>query len=84
MLFRSYLHVNVVSDFRMRKNNPYYSTDGTRSVEGMKIIPLQTSEIKTIIEKGLTYRQLYALFDTAFYSDKAPREWYRENIVGSI
>ena len=77
----TYLHVNVVSDFRMRKNNPYYSTDGTRFVEGMKIIPLQTSEIKTIIEKGLTYKNIFLLFGDAFLSATAPNEWYRKEIV---
>ena len=77
----TYLHVNVVSDFRMRKNSPYYSTDGTRSVEGMKIIPLQTSEIKTIIEKRLTYKNIFLLFGEAFLSATAPNEWYRKEIV---
>ena len=55
----TYLHVNVISDFRMRKSNPYYSVDGARFVEGMKIIPLQTSEIKTIIKKRLMYNKQF-------------------------
>lgn len=44
----TYLHVNVVSDFRMRRNSEYYSADGTSVVKGMKIIPCRTFEIKTI------------------------------------
>ena len=72
----TYLHVNVISDFRMRKSNPYYSVDGTRFVEGMKIIPLQTSEIKTIIEKKLTYSYLYHIFEAAYNSTTAPNLWY--------
>mgnify|MGYP000775140242 FL=1 len=80
----TYLHVNVVSDFRMRKNNPYYSTDGTRFVEGMKIIPLQTSEIKTIIEKGLTYGNLYRIFEAAFTSTVAPNLWYGYEIENKL
>ena len=80
----TYLHVNVVSDFRMRKNNPYYSTDGTRSVEGMKIIPLQTSEIKTIIEKGLTYGNLYRIFEAAFTSTVAPNLWYNKEVIEKL
>lgn len=48
----TYLHINVVSDFRMRKSAPYYSSDGTRFVDGMKIIPLQTNEISAIIKKA--------------------------------
>lgn len=80
----TYLHVNVISDFRMRKNNPYYSTDGTRFVEGMKIIPLQTSEIKTIIEKGLTYGNLYHIFEAAFASTVAPNLWYGYEIENKL
>ena len=80
----TYLHVNVISDFRMRKNNPYYSSDGIRSVAGMKIIPLQTSEIKTIIEKGLTYSNLYRIFEAAFTSATAPNLWYEQRIIGGL
>ena len=80
----TYLHVNVISDFRMRKSNPYYSVDGTRFVEGMKIIPLQTSEIKTIIEKRLTYDNLYRLFETAYNSTTAPNLWYGREIKEGV
>ena len=80
----TYLHVNVISDFRMRKNNPYYSTDGTRFVEGMKIIPLQTSEIKTIIEKGLTYGNLYHIFEAAYISATAPNFWYKDELKNNL
>lgn len=80
----TYLHVNVISDFRMRKSNPYYSVDGTRFVEGMKIIPLQTSEIKTIIKKRLTYGNLYRLFEAAYNSTTAPNLWYHKEIVEEL
>lgn len=80
----TYLHVNVISDFRMRKSNPYYSIDGTRSVEGMKIIPLQTSEIKTIINKKLTYGNLYRRFEAAYNSTTAPNLWYHKEIVEEL
>ena len=80
----TYLHVNVISDFRMRKSNPYYSVDGTRFVEGMKIIPLQTSEIKTIIKKGLTYGNLYRLFEAAYNSTIAPNLWYGKEIIEHV
>ena len=80
----TYLHVNVISDFRMRKSNPYYSIDGIRSVEGMKIIPLQTNEIKTIIEKKLTYGNLYRIFEAAYNSTTAPNLWYGKEITDMI
>ena len=80
----TYLHVNVISDFRMRKSNPYYSIDGTRSVEGMKIIPLQTSEIKTIINKKLTYGNLYRRFEAAYNSTTAPNLWFGKEIIEHV
>jgi len=48
----TFLHINVVSDFRNRKTYPYFSNDGSKSVDGLKILPLQTSELKRILEKG--------------------------------
>ena len=80
----TYLHINVISDFRMRKSAPYYSSDGTQSIDGMKIIPLQTSEIKTIIEKRLNYTQIYKIFEDAFLSTIAPNKWYQTEIVNLI
>lgn len=80
----TYLHVNVISDFRMRKSNPYYSVDGTRFVEGMKIIPLQTSEIKTIIQKQFSYNQLYKIIEQAFQSSAVPNVWYKQEIIGGL
>ena len=80
----TYLHFNVISDFRMRKSMPYYSSDGTRSIDGMKIIPCQTMELKTIIQKQLTYAQLYQIFEQAYHTVIAPNEWYKQEIVNKI
>lgn len=77
----TYLHINVIGDFRGRKLMTYYSTDGTKSVDGMKIIPCQTTEIKTIIQRGITYAQLYRIFENAYQSALAPRDWYEKEIV---
>ncbi len=80
----TFLHVNVTSDFRIRKNAPYYSMDGSEFVNGMKIIPFQTSEIKTIIRKQLTYAQLYHIFEQAHQSNIAPNLWYQQEIVNRL
>lgn len=80
----TYLHINVISDFRMRKSAPYYSSDGTKSIDGMKIIPLQTSEITTIIKKKLTYKNIFLLFGEAFLSTTAPNVWYKKEIVEKL
>lgn len=80
----TYLHVNVVSDFRGRKNMLYFSSDGKKFVDSMKIIPLQTSEIKEIIVKGLTYMQLYSILDEAYKSSLLPNIWYQNEIISKI
>lgn len=79
------LNINVISDFRSRKTTPFYDPqDYSKFVDGMKIIPLQTSDLKKIIEKGKTYKELYPLFEAAFNSTLPPHEWYNQNIVESI
>lgn len=80
----TFLHVNVTSDFRSRKTTPYYSMDGSESVDGMKIIPFQTSEIKTIIQKNITYAQLYPIFEQAYQSNIAPNMWYQQEIAAKL
>lgn len=73
----NYLDINVISDFRSRKTTPFYDPqDYSKYVNGMKIIPLQTSELKKIVANGRTYKELYPLFEAAFYSTLPPHEWY--------
>ena len=45
-----------------------------------KCIPLQTSELKSIVMNRKTYFQLYRLFENAYSSTLLPHEWYRNNI----
>lgn len=72
-----HLNINVISDFRSRKTTPFYdSQDYSKSVNGMKIIPLQTSELKKIISNGKTYKELHPIFEEAFNSTLPPHEWY--------
>lgn len=80
----TFLHVNVVADFRGRKFMPYYSSDGTRSVNGMKIVPCNTEEIKTIIQRGITYAQLYRIFEEAHQANTAPNLWYDQEIKNKL
>lgn len=80
----TFLHVNVVADFRGRKFMPYYSSDGTRSVNGMKIIPCNAEEIKTIIQRGITYAQLYRIFEEAHQANTAPNIWYDQEIKNKL
>lgn len=81
----NYLNINVIADFRGRKNMPYYDTqDYSKSVQGMKIIPLQTSELKRIVSSGKTYKELYLLFQSAFDSELPPHEWYEACIGQTV
>lgn len=62
-----HLNINVISDFHSRKTTPFYNPqDYSKSIAGMKIIPLQTSELKKIVSNRKTYKELYSLFETTF------------------
>lgn len=77
----TYLDINVIADFRGRKNMPFYDTqDYTKSVDGMKIISLQTSELKAIIDDKKNYKQLYQIFNEAYISNLPPHIWYEKCI----
>ncbi|MBQ3490138.1 MAG: AlwI family type II restriction endonuclease [Clostridia bacterium] len=79
------LNINVISDFRGRKFMPYYdSQDYSRYVMGMKILPLQTSDLKNILLNGWTYRRLYRLFEEAHASLLPPHIWYGECLVSPL
>ena len=79
------LNINVIADFRSRKSIPYYDPqDYSKNVSGMKIIPLQISELKAILKGGKRYKDLYSLFDTAFNSALPPHEWYNQCISTQI
>ena len=81
----NFLNINVISDFRSRKTTPYYDPqDFSLRVSGMKIIPLQTRELKRIIQKQKKYKDLYLIFETAYQSSLAPHEWYNECIYSAI
>lgn len=73
----TYLDINVIADFRNRKTTPFYNThDYNQYVNGMKIIPLQTTELKQIIICGIKYKDLYPIFEEAYNSVIPPHLWY--------
>ena len=80
----TYLHINVVADFRGRKNMLYYSVDGSNCINSMKIIPCLTSEIKTILIKKINYSEIYNIFDKAYAANTKPNEWYEKNIITKL
>lgn len=78
----NYLDINVIADFRSRKTTPFYDTQNySKFVNGMKIIPLQTAELKKILTSGKKYKELYSVFDKAFNSTLPPHKWYANSMV---
>ena len=70
--------------FRGRKQMLYYSSDGEQCINGMKIIPLNTAELKNIIANSMTYDQLYPIFECAHQNNEPPKTWYENNIMRSL
>ena len=77
----TYLNNNVISDFRARRDMVYYNNAGTEYITGMKILPIQTTELKTLLKFDIRYPQIYKMFDDAYKSEGAPKEWYENSIV---
>ena len=78
------LLLNLVSDFRARKTTPYFSGKCEDFIDGTKILPLGTTELKTILMKGIKYKELYQLFEQAYQSDVKVKDWYGEAIVAEF
>lgn len=79
------LNINVVSDFRGRKNMIYYdSQDLSKFISGMKIIPLEIPELEKIIKNKRSYKELYPIFESAFNSNLMPHDWYQKMIADKL
>ena len=80
-----HLNINFISDFRSRKTTLFYDPqDYSKSIVGMKIIHLETAELKIIVSNRKTYEELYSLFETAFNSNLPSHEWYNIKINNSL
>lgn len=79
LFITTYLHRNVIADFRGRKENLYYGQND-EYIENMKIIPIDTDFLAHLLRYGETYRQLYPFFEAQYHSSLKPKEWY-ENMV---
>lgn len=77
----NYLDKNVISDFRGRKHMVFYDTkDDSQYVEGMKIIPLQTSDLRSILIAQKSYSDLYPKYEEAYQNNTPmlPLFWYKK------
>ena len=77
----TFLNHNVISDFRARRFMEYYNNAGTKYITGMKILPIQTTELKTLLRFDVKYPQIYKMLDAAYKTDGSPKEWYENSIV---
>ncbi len=74
------LNVNIISDFRGRKTYIWYdTTNHDHFIQGLKIIPLKTTDLKTILQNNLTYKDLYSHFEQVYQSPNMEAlSWYEE------
>lgn len=78
----SFLHINVIGDFRMRKMIMYCDPQNPdRYVSNLEIMPLCTNDLRCIIEHNIPYSRLYKHFSKAHEAmEMHPGKWY-ENYV---
>ncbi|MEI7475748.1 MAG: AlwI family type II restriction endonuclease [bacterium] len=80
-----YLDINVLNHFRGLKNNGYYNPrNHSQFVPNLKIIPLKTTELKSILLKNIKYSALYEHFKQAYNSNEPAHNWYQNNIKNII
>ena len=62
----------------------YYSSNSEDYIDGLNIVCLETSEIKTILEKSINYKELYLIFKNSLNSNTDERNWYKKEIKEKI
>ena len=78
----SFLNINVIGDFRLRKSVVYCDTQNPDNyVDGMKIMPLCTDDLRYIVEKQIPYFKLYQHFSNAYNAtENHPLTWYNKYV----
>lgn len=78
----NYLHINVLGNFRDWKHSTYYDPQNSNNkVRGMKIIPIETEDLKSIVKYHLTYTMLYVHFQKAYDSEEMDAQtWYEKYV----
>lgn len=75
------VNYNVISDFRLRKDMVYYSQDGARQVNGLKIFPLYTAQISDLLRVSASYPQVYRMLCQAYEASEEPKPWFEKWIA---
>lgn len=78
----SFLHINVIGDFRMRKMIMYCDPQAPdRYVSNLKIMPLCTNDLRCIVEHKISYSKLYKHFCKAYDAQEMhPQKWYDDYV----
>jgi hypothetical protein len=50
----------------------------------LKILPLATVELQSVLERGIDYKQIYELLESAYRSDKPVPIWYEHDVVEKL
>ena len=73
------LNVNVIADFRCKKSQPYYdSSDCSKHVDGLKIMPIDTKMLRRMLEKGVGYESICEIFEDHFNRSGDPVSWHND------
>lgn len=80
ILVSTTIHPSILSDFRGRKNQET-SLDGEFYVDGLKILPLDTNMIKSMLHNKLNYDSIYQILDNAHQSEVPLKNgWYKNTL----
>lgn len=80
-----YLDINVLTHFRSLKHVGYYDPQNyANHIPSLKVIPIKTNELKTIIQKGIKYKDLYSIMDKAFKNESSIPNWYGNELVANL
>jgi hypothetical protein len=80
----TFLHPSVVGDFRSWKGRAYYGREYASTDVGLKILPLATAELQTILHREVNYDKLYPLFEAAYQSDEPVPTWYEREVAWKL
>ena len=53
-------------------------------VPSLKVVPIKTKELKTILQKGTKYNELYSIMDNAFEANSPIPTWYDNELVANL
>ena len=66
---------------RDSKDMVYYSQDGARQVNGLKIFPLYTAQISDLLRVSASYPQVYRMLCQAYEASEEPKPWFEKWIA---